>query len=90
MTEMRERIARAIYTSTSIKNGGSTHGKYDELYPVVKEAVDRMADAALKAMLEPTDETVALITKLSGHNRDHVTDIWRAMITAALGDTTDG
>ena len=88
MTEMRERIARAIsplwWNEEDRKGLGSTtisSGKF---------MASQTAKAVLKAMLEPTDEMLMGAYAATRSPTPNSRDIWQAMITAALGDTTDG
>ena len=73
MSEMVERVARAIISSASSYAGYEANSDY----------WDSLARAAIEAMREPTEAMVNAAPDLRGVDF-YPTDVWRAMIEAAL------
>lgn len=77
MSEMVERVARAMYAHDSYKEGEPAWEDHSEQFRVVQRARARVA---IEAMREPTEEMYQ-----AGWGRGGTPDvIWPAMIDAAL------
>lgn len=99
MSEMIERVARAIYASDEFANEKPTWDEIAEFIPEanVHEMYRNMACAAIEAMREPTEEMkVAGTSKEYGPSPGYsldaydAEDVWRLMIDAALSTSKRG
>jgi len=99
VTEMRNRIARAICEAVDNRNPDHLVAVYENrpmegggiLLPVYKTCWEKYltaADRVLRAMRDPTFEMVEEgFCHVSSADIDWVEDAWKAMIDAALGET---
>jgi len=97
VTDMIERVARAILSGHNWAAGDLAPNGFDEMTAHWQEAYRAMARAAIEAMREPTPEMVADGVKAAWREpnppqivEDQVRKIHRAMIAAALSTSKRG
>ncbi|WP_155936690.1 hypothetical protein [Mesorhizobium ciceri] len=84
MSEMSERVAKAIYHATP------RNKPYDRLAPVDTRHWEKRAQAALQALLGPTEHMLTVGACYEDQDRQLVSegeearDIWNNMVLAAL------
>lgn len=84
MSEMVERVARALYDATPFKE---TEGGYDKQSVAYKTMCRLLARAAIEAMRRPTDEVAVALDRVPG---GWGRGAWIEGIDAALREKQDG